>query len=97
MSKRTIILKNKDRELPVEIIADELSKTIHLRVELIDTQLIAGLIQDELIRHGDEYKVWLHVINRRIDIGIEVCEATLTVELQDDTLIMKPLERPRYD
>lgn len=96
MTKRTIILKNKDRELPVDIIVDDLSKTIHLRAELIDTQLISGLIQDELIRHGDEYKVWLHVINRRIDIGIEIREATYSVEPRGDTLIMKPLEWNRY-
>lgn len=103
MTKRTIILRSHDRELPVDIVVDDLSKTIHLRVGHIDTQLLAGLIQDELIGLGGEYKIWLHTINRGVEIGngrceamIEVCEATFTVEPLNDTLIMKPLEWNRY-
>jgi hypothetical protein len=104
MTKRTIILKGCDRELPVDVVVEPLSKTIHLNVEWIDTQLLAGLVRDELSRHGDEYKIWLHTINRGIEIGngrceamIEICEATFIVELREDTLIIRPLERPRYD
>jgi hypothetical protein len=105
MTKRTIILKGHDRELPVEIVVEPTSKTIHVRVEWIDTQLLVELVQDQFVAlvNDDGYKIWLHTINRQVEIGnerceamIEICEATFTVELREDALIIKPLERPRY-
>lgn len=103
MTKRTIILKGCDREFPVDVVVEPLSKTIHLNVEWIDTQLLTELVRDELSSFDCEYKVWLHVVNRQVEIGIgrceamiEICEATFTVEPLNDTLIIKPLERPRY-
>lgn len=44
MTKRTIILKGHGRELPAEIVIEPTSKAIHVRVEWIDTQLLAELI-----------------------------------------------------
>lgn len=67
------------------------------------TQFLTELVRDELSRLDDEYKVWLHTINRGVEIGnerceamIDICEATFIVELREDALIIKPLERPRY-
>lgn len=99
MTKRTIILRSHDRELPVEIVVEPSSKTVHVRVEWIDTQLLAELIQEQLqaLVSNECYKIWLHIVNRQNDIGIEIREATYTVAPQRDTLIMKPLEWNRYD
>jgi len=99
LSKRTIILKNNDRELPVEIVVEPTSNTIHVRVEWIDTQLLAELIQEQFaaLVNDDGYKIWLQTVSRQNDVGIEIREATFTVEMLEGTLIMKPLEWNRYD
>jgi len=85
MAKRTIILTSHDRELTVDIVVEPLSKTIHVKVEWIDTQFLTELVRDELSRLDDEYKVWLHTINRGVEIDSNVVDGKQSVILPQVT------------